>query len=201
MFSNMILDTWILLDSQSIIDVFCNKKLLSRIHATNTIMNIKCNAGVKRTNLRGHLSGYGWVWFFPDGIANILSMSRVKEKFRVTYDSATDNSFRVHKEGKILKFKEVTCRLYYFDTADRDEESTMLVTTVENKQNKFSAYDFLRAKLARSIQKRIRRPNTQDYLRYVKNNLIPNCPITAQDIKNVEYIWGPDLGSLKCKTV
>ena len=85
-------------------------------------MNIKCNAGVKCTNLRGHISRYGWVWFFPDGVANILSMSRVKEKFRVTYDSATDNSFHVHKEGKILKFKEATRRLYYFDTADRDEE-------------------------------------------------------------------------------
>ena len=70
--SNVIPDTWILLDSQSTIDVFCNAKLLSRIHATSTIMNIKCNAGVKRTNLRGHLSGYGWVWFFPDGIANNL---------------------------------------------------------------------------------------------------------------------------------
>ena len=146
--SNVIPDTWILLDSQSTIDVFCNEKLLSRIHATDTIMNIKCNAGVKRTNLRGHLSGYGWVCFFPDGIANILSMSRVKEKFRVTYNSATDNLFHVHKEGKILKFKEATRRLYYFDTADREEESTMLVTTVENKQNKFSAYDFPRAKLA-----------------------------------------------------
>ena len=77
----------------------------------------------------------------------------------------------------------------------------MLVTTVENKQNKFSAYDFSRAKLARSIQKHIERPKTQDYLQYVKNNLIPNCPITAQDIKNAEYIWGPDLGSLKGKTV
>ena len=62
--SNSIPDTWILLDSQSTIDVFCNKELLSQIHATDTIMNIKCNAGVKHTNLRGHLSGYGWVWFF-----------------------------------------------------------------------------------------------------------------------------------------
>jgi hypothetical protein len=31
--------------------------------------------------------------------------------------------------------------------------------------------------------------------------MIPNCPITVQDIKNAEFIWGPNLGSLKGKTV
>jgi hypothetical protein len=35
----------------------------------------------------------------------------------------------------------------------------------------------------------------------VKNNLIPNFPIATQDIKNAEFIWEPDLGSLKGKTV
>jgi hypothetical protein len=38
-------------------------------------MNIRCNAGMKSTNMMGYLSGYGWVWYFPDGIANILSLS------------------------------------------------------------------------------------------------------------------------------
>ena len=97
-------NTWILLDSQSTIDVFSNEKLLTNIHATSTTMHIKCNAGSKSTNLRGTLSGYGEVWYFAEGIANILSLSRVKEKFRVTFDSAADNTFHVHKPGKILKF-------------------------------------------------------------------------------------------------
>ena len=151
-------------------------------------MHIKCNAGVKSTTLHGYLSGYGWVWYFAKGIANILSLSRVKEKYRVTYDSATDNCFHVHKQGKILRFKEAPRRLYYFDTDERDEESTMLITTVDDNKNNFSAYDFNQAKLARSIQKRISRPKTQDFIRYVTNNLIPNCPVTAQDIKNAEFI-------------
>ena len=30
-------------------------------------------------------------------------------------------------------------------------------------------------------------------------NLIPNCPITIQDIKNAEFLWGPDIGCLKGK--
>ena len=97
-------DTWILINSQSTIDVFSNGKLLVKIKTIGTTMNIRCNAGMKSTNMMGYLSGYGWVWYFPDGIANILSLSRVKDKYRVTFDSATDNCFHVHKPGRILKF-------------------------------------------------------------------------------------------------
>ena len=102
--------------------------------------------------------------------------------------------------GEILKFHEATRRLYYFDTDDRDEEGTMLITTVDDNKNRFSAHDFTQAKRARALQRRIGRPATGDFLRYVTGNLIPNCPITAQDIKNAEFIWGPELGSLKGKT-
>ena len=41
---------------------------------------------------------------------------------------------------------------------------------------------------------------TKDFIHYVTANIIPNCPITANDIKNAEFIWEPDLGSLKGKT-
>eukprot|EP00804_Cyclotella_cryptica_P010564 CCRYP_019864-RA/>CCRYP_019864-RA protein AED:0.30 eAED:-0.33 QI:0/0/0/0.5/1/1/2/0/271 len=77
----------------------------------------------------------------------------------------------------------------------------MFVTTVDENKAKFSAYDLSRAKLARSIQRRIGRPSTRDFLRFVEQNLLPNCPITTQDIHNAEFIWGPDLGGLKGKTV
>ena len=70
-------ETWILLDSQSTIDVFSNPALLRDIHSIKTTMHINCNAGSKSTNLRGYLTGYGWVWYFPDGIANILSLSHM----------------------------------------------------------------------------------------------------------------------------
>jgi len=126
----------------------------------------------------------------------------VKEKYRVTFDSALDNCFHVHKEnGKILRFKEASRRLYYFDTKDRDETETLLITTVEGNKNKLSARHVLQATHARALQRVIGRPSTADFIRYVATNAIPECPITVQDIKNAEFIWGPDIGSLKGKTV
>ena len=73
----------------------------------------------------------------------------MKDRYRVTFDSATDNCFRVHKDnGKILKFREATRRLYYFDTADREVEESMFITTVENNKSRLSAHDFSQAKVA-----------------------------------------------------
>jgi hypothetical protein len=84
---------WILLDNQSTVDVFSNKRLLKNINKADTTMNIKCNAGVTKNNMVGDLAGYGRVWYNEKGIANILSMSKVEEKYRITYDSSGDQGF------------------------------------------------------------------------------------------------------------
>ena len=75
----------------------------------------------------------------------------------------------------------------------------MCITTVDDNKSKLSAHDFSRAKIARALQRRIGRPMTKEFIHYVTANFIPNCPITVQDIKNADFVWGPDLGSLKGK--
>jgi hypothetical protein len=90
--------TWILLDNQSTVDVFHNSDLLTNIRQNNGYMDIHCNAGVTSTNMVGDLPGYGQVWYHPSGIANILSLKRVKSRgHRITYDSTEANKFHVHK--------------------------------------------------------------------------------------------------------
>jgi Zinc knuckle len=87
--------TWILLDNQSTIDVFCNKHLLADVHRSDKLMSIHCNAGVVTTSDIGTLPGYGDVWYHSTGIANILSLSRVRQNgFDVAYDN-TKNCFIV----------------------------------------------------------------------------------------------------------
>ena len=65
--------TWMLLDSQS--TMFCNADLLEHIYKSDTTLTIRCNTGVNPTDWKGHLPEYRWVWYYPEEIANILSIS------------------------------------------------------------------------------------------------------------------------------
>jgi hypothetical protein len=192
--------TWILLDNQSTVDVFHNEDLLSNIRQGDGYMDIHCNAGVTSTNLIGDLQGYGQVWYNPNGIANILSLSRVKQRgFRVTFDSGNTNEFHVHKSnGTKRVFKQSSRGLYYADTA---QVGIALVNTVEDNKSKFTNRDYSRAVIARKTQKMIGRPRNHTYINIVQNNLLKKCPVTRRDIAIADAIFGPDKGSLQGKTV
>ena len=53
--------TWILLDSQSTVDLFCNRRLLINIREVSDRLIVRCNAGKISTQLMGDLPGYGTV--------------------------------------------------------------------------------------------------------------------------------------------
>ena len=59
----------------------------------------------------------------------------------------------------------------------------------------------LKAKEARRAQAMMVNPSEKDYKTIVSNNLIPECPITPTDITNARAIFGPDLPSVRGKTV
>jgi len=76
----------------------------------------------------------------------------------------------------------------------------VLINTVDKNINKYTVKQYSNARKARSIQDIIGCPNTLDYIKYVEQGPIPNCPITKEDIIRAEDILGPNLGSLKGKT-
>jgi hypothetical protein len=84
---------------------------------------------------------------------------------------------------------------------DTTNTGTLLVNTVQHNESNYTNRDYSCAVLARKIQKIIGRPSTCSYIKIVDNNLLSNCPVTCHDILIAEAIFGPDVGSLKGKTV
>ena len=136
-----------MLNNQSTVDVFYNKNLLMNIRKAKTHMDIHCNACITSTVLIGDLPGYAEVWYHPNGIADILSLARVKDKYRVTFDSGQKNQFIVQtSEGTTRCFKESQCGLYFLETGDR---STLLVNTIDDNKSRYNNQDYSRDALTR----------------------------------------------------
>jgi hypothetical protein len=82
------------------------------------------------------------VWYHPQGIANILSLSRMKERgYRVTKDSHDGNRFTVHKDdGSARVFEESSGGLYLMETSSADRTptiehgTTVMVNTVADNR-------------------------------------------------------------------
>ena len=190
---------WTLLDNQSTVDVFANGKLLQNIREVPMSLKIVSTGGMSSTNKIGLLQGYGWVWYHPTGIANILSLSRVKSKFRICYDSTADNMFHVFLEnGRFRSYRESSKGLYYSDIRE-EHDNAVFVNTVAYNKSKHSRSSYLRALNARILQNKITGPSVKHFKDIIRNKQMTNCPVTEADIENAEDFFGSSLQCLKGK--
>ena len=114
--------------------VFYNGKLLRNIRKESYFLKNYSTGGVTETNLIGDLPGFSTVWYHPNGIANILSLSKVKKRYRVAYDSLDGNAFDVHlTDIRIRSFIETLNGICYSDMrAQASSSGSIFIITVKN---------------------------------------------------------------------
>jgi len=186
------------------VDVFPNPKLLTDIHTVKGSLKIHTQAGATTTKMRGNLRGYGEVWCCKDGIANILSLSNIKKKHRVTFDSCEGNQFVVHRsDGTARTFNESKRGLCYLDVVKsvQEEMDAVFINTVAENKSKYTETDYSKALLARKAQRRVGHPSLKTFLRIVDGKRFKNCPLQREDLMAAEDIWGANMDGLKGKTV
>ena len=124
----------------------------------------------------------------------------MKDKYRVTYDSKGGNVYKLYKlNGTTANFVQSKPGLYYLDVQNH---ATVLVNTVDDNKTRYSNNAYSQALLlARKIQIVIGRPSTRDFICIVDNGMLPNSPINRTYIKAAKDIFGPEIGSLKGKSV
>ena len=193
---------WILLDSESTCHIFNNKHLLKNIRKCDKVDEIKItsNGGGKLTvNLVGDLNGVGMVHYHKDSVANILSLAKVSERYRITFDNSVENAFIIHGPNRKMKFVRSQQGLYFHD-ATVSKKHIQFVQTVDAQKSMFTHRQVRDAILARKVLSMIGRPGHDDFVEFVRTNNLKNCPIDVSDCNRALQIYGPSVPAIREKT-
>ena len=104
-----------------------------------------------------------------------------------SYSGEEEQELVVHKKNVLWVFKLSKKGLYYSDLAHN--AGATLVHSVDSNKSKYSIRQHSNTKKICAIQVVIGRQGSQDFIKYVAGNMIPNCNITRQDILRTEDIF------------
>ena len=190
---------WVLLDNCSTAHIISNAELVRNIRMSEDPIRVHSSGGVRHTDHEADMTDIGSVYFDAGAIANILSFAKIREHHKINYDCVRD-IFIVHFASRIMHFKRSKKGVYYYDCRAGKGEVTLL-NTVEDLTDGFTKREVERATLARRVYSMVGRPSLKDFKNMVRSNLIRNCPLTVADIVIAETLFGPDIGSIRGKTV
>jgi len=202
----------VLLDSQSTVNLFSRPEHVTNIRPANKPIRVHCNKGTLETTLQADF-GDTPVYFDSRGIANVLSLYLLGQKFKVTYDSEDRGGvFKVFTKAGVVEFKPTKKGLHALDITDNPEAAYLLVNdadiaydspvrTVRNNYEGFTKKQIQQATQARRLMGMIGSPTEREYQALVRLNLLKDCPISNADIINANRIFGPDLANIRGKKV
>jgi hypothetical protein len=190
----------IALDSGSSIHIFKDSFLLTDIHSDD-----KRSIGVRTTDSNFRVNNIGRLcddlntlplpsegyYYYPKGVANILSLAMIAETKRVVMDSAIDNAIYVFNEdGSYIRFAETPNGMFCIDiNTDNDDHVVMAHQTVKGESAHFSAIDCRRAAKVRDLQEGLACPSDFDLANAIEHNVIGNnpfekrCPHSQENIR------------------
>jgi hypothetical protein len=195
----------VLLDSGSSCSVFCDDSFLTNIQQSEHTLKAFTNGGSQESTYRGDLGGFFRVWYNPESLINILSWSEVASQFRITTDSAIDDSIFIHiADGITIRFNCINEGIYLLDETDLPKLKPLIGYTcanvVEHNKLDFTNRELEGANTARSLFKALGMPSYSRYIHAIENNLIQDCPVTISDVRRALHIYGPEMATIKGKT-
>ena len=200
--------TDVLLDNQATAGVFHNKAMLRNLRkSTRNAVITGVSGQALSTSWIGEVPYLGEVWYHPKATANILSLGRIEEVMKVTYEKQTGFTVNVKKDLAIRFRKRSPGKpgagLFVADLSKliKLEQVHATISTVDENLSHFSKSDQSGAKKALEFKQRMGFPSTNDCVTLSQQGVLTNLPVTRQDIRRADAIFGPHPAALKGKTV
>jgi hypothetical protein len=139
-------------------------------------------------NQQADFPNHGVVWFNPNSIANVISMSEAERRgLEITYSPGCLK----------LTNKQKTLEMTFLNQAGLCPHVVIpielnLVQTVDENTRYFTPRQIEAAKLARNTYDMIGRPSYTGFIAIIKNNLLPNIDVSIKDVAHAERIFGKE---------
>ena len=191
------------MDSQSTISVFKNRSMLTNVRKSDHVLRAITNGGFQDSSMVGDFANLGEVWVNDDSIANILFLSEVCKVCRVTMDSSAAPTMNVHRlDGSVMSFEEHPSGLYVFkpNKTNQSVPAYTMISTAADMKRTFTRREIAAADDARALYRKLGRPSDAFFQKILANSVLHNCPVTVDDARRANCIYGPDLAVCKGKT-
>ena len=210
----------VLLDSQASAHLFRNKELLHNIKSLSIPMIFNGISGGLSPEHHGSFLDFDNVYLDERCPANLLSLYRVAQDHEVEWD--IDNGFILHLDNKMkIYFKpdpsgHYVARITLESVRNCVEQTRSLqkckkkvfwygsesaFVTVGELEAAFRPDQVKRAREAKELFRKLSYPSTQSLCKLLQSGGIDNCDLTPEDVIRSVKIYGPEIASLKGKTV
>ena len=98
----------IILDSGSSTTLFCNDNYCNKIKTTKDSIDIHTNGEIIQVKETCEVPQIGESYYAKNAMTTIISLTDMRKKFRITYDSDEEAAFFVHTPTKVIKFPEIS---------------------------------------------------------------------------------------------
>jgi hypothetical protein len=203
----------ILLDNQSAVHIFNNKKLLNKpLRQSDIPLHLGgiVNGQVLKTQWLGTFLdiAVGNVWFSSQAAANILSLHLLHEDGFYSHYNSKDDTFCLSTPNDgVLVFEwdeNIEHYVCNFDCHVRKKHDKTQVgvafPTIAENSAKYPARQVKAATAARELLQRAGFPSTGKLKELVNSGNLVNTQTSVQDLERATDIFGPDVAALKGKT-
>lgn len=182
-----------MIESGSTITLGKYKVLFDEIHNLDEDVIMDTNGGQKNIDQECEWTGYGQVYFVPDAMMNIVSVSDVISKgFQIYFDSKKDNAFYVTNElDRMVRFPYNEAGLYI------QECTSSYYNTIEGYTPRQEA----RAKRAKKLYHNSHAETVPNLKNWVRSNMGRNGPVSHEDINLMVEMMGKDVSTFQGKSV
>jgi hypothetical protein len=177
---------------------------VTNITNTEEQLEVITNGGPLMSTQKCEIPHLGECWYNPHSITNIIALSDMTKKFRVTMDSSKEKALLVHFPNKVVKFKQMKGGLYAMNPKDPENFGSIssqshLIQTLEQNLECLSPHQRARAHKARALYDALGTPTVEDLKAMIRMNLIRNNKVTTKDVNLAVKAFGPDVGNIKGK--